>query len=79
MQLRHRGYAEALQAAGREVDPRLAAYGDYTHASGVAAMERLLDQTPDLDAVFVNSDLMAIGAIQLRPGSRPARTGGTWP
>ncbi|OPY16762.1 MAG: HTH-type transcriptional repressor CytR [Syntrophus sp. PtaB.Bin138] len=26
-------------------------------------MQRLLEQAPDLDAVFVNSDLMAIGAI----------------
>ena len=26
-------------------------------------MQHLLEQAPDLDAVFVNSDLMAIGAI----------------
>jgi DNA-binding LacI/PurR family transcriptional regulator len=26
-------------------------------------MKQLLEQVPDLDAVFVNSDLMAIGAI----------------
>jgi len=26
-------------------------------------MQHLLDQSPDLDGVFVNSDLMAIGAI----------------
>jgi len=26
-------------------------------------MQRLMNQAPDLDAVFVNSDLMAIGAI----------------
>ncbi len=28
-------------------------------------MRRLLEQAPDLDAVFVNSDLMAIGAINI--------------
>ncbi len=28
-------------------------------------MQRLLEQAPDLDAVFVNSDLMAIGAINI--------------
>ena len=28
-------------------------------------MQRLMEQSPDLDAVFVNSDLMAIAAIQV--------------
>ena len=28
-------------------------------------MQRLLEQSPDLDAVFVNSDLMALGAINV--------------
>ncbi len=44
-------------------DPHLIATGDYTQASGEAAMVRLLHQAPDLDAVFVCSDLMAAGAI----------------
>ncbi|MBN2550257.1 MAG: LacI family DNA-binding transcriptional regulator [Anaerolineales bacterium] len=65
VQHRFRGYENALQAAGRSVDPSLLAYGDYSHASGTAAMQRLLQQAPDLDAVFVNSDLMAIGAIHV--------------
>ncbi len=63
VQYRLQGYKDALQAAGRGVEPGLVAYGDYTHASGIAAMQRLLAQSPDLDAVFVNSDLMAVGAI----------------
>ena len=63
VQLRFDGYEEALQAAGRSVDPALLAYGDYSHCSGGEAMERLLEQAPDLDAVFVNSDLMAAAAI----------------
>jgi DNA-binding LacI/PurR family transcriptional regulator len=37
--------------------------GDFTRASGRAAMERLLQRVPDLDAVFVASDLMAEGAL----------------
>ena len=41
----------------------LIAHGDYTRAGGEAAMRRLLEQAPDLDAVFVASDLMAAGAI----------------
>ncbi|MBN1261114.1 MAG: LacI family DNA-binding transcriptional regulator [Anaerolineae bacterium] len=63
VQHRFKGYEQALQAAGRSVAPRLLAYGDYSYASGVDAMERLLAQAPDLDAVFVNSDLMAVGAL----------------
>lgn len=60
---RYQGYVAAMQAAGRAVEPSLLAYGDYSFASGAAAMQRLLAQTPNIDAVFVNSDLMAIAAI----------------
>ncbi|MCU0485877.1 MAG: LacI family transcriptional regulator [Anaerolineales bacterium] len=65
VQHRFSGYEHALQASGRSVDPNLVAYSDYSYASGMAAMQRLLEQSPDLDAVFVNSDLMAIGAIHV--------------
>jgi DNA-binding LacI/PurR family transcriptional regulator len=65
VQHRFKGYKNALQAAGRSVYPNMLAYGDYTYASGIAAMQRLMEQSPDLDAVFVNSDLMAIGAIHV--------------
>jgi DNA-binding LacI/PurR family transcriptional regulator len=54
------GYREALDAAGL---PSAVAYGDFTPASGVHAMARLLDQRPNLDAVFVASDIMAAGAL----------------
>jgi DNA-binding LacI/PurR family transcriptional regulator len=54
------GYREALDAAG--LAPTVA-YGDFTHASGVHAMWRLLEQRPALDAVFVASDIMAAGAL----------------
>jgi DNA-binding LacI/PurR family transcriptional regulator len=53
------GYHDVLG----ETDPRLVVSGDYTQASGEAAMEKLLRQAPDVDAVFVCSDLMAVGAI----------------
>jgi DNA-binding LacI/PurR family transcriptional regulator len=65
VQQRYKGYEAALQAAGRDVDPALLAYGDFSYASGAIAMQRLLEQAPDLDAVFVNSDLMAISAINV--------------
>jgi DNA-binding LacI/PurR family transcriptional regulator len=57
------GYEEALHEAGVKVDPALVAYGDYTARSGHAVMRSLLERNPDLDAVFVNSDLMAIAAM----------------
>lgn len=65
VQQRFKGYETALQAARRSVDSNMLVHGDYSHASGVTAMQRLLEQAPDLDAVFVNSDLMAIGAINV--------------
>lgn len=57
------GYHQALEAAGRTPDPALEAAGDFTQEGGAAAMSRLLEARPDLDAVFAASDLMAAGAI----------------
>ena len=65
VQHRYQGYENALQAAGRRIVSKRIAYGDYSYASGMNAMQRLLKQSPDLDAVFVNSDLMAIAAIKV--------------
>jgi DNA-binding LacI/PurR family transcriptional regulator len=57
------GYREALNDAGLGTDPNLEAAGDFTQESGALAMSRLLAARPDLDAVFVASDLMAAGAL----------------
>ena len=46
-----------------DVDPTRIAYGDYSRASGDAAMKQLLRTAPDLDAVFAANDVMAAGAI----------------
>ncbi|WP_043628063.1 LacI family DNA-binding transcriptional regulator [Nonomuraea candida] len=54
------GFADVL---GRKATKRLIAHGDWTQASGERAMTELLERTPDLDAVFVASDLMAAGAL----------------
>lgn len=58
--LRLQGYREAL---GDLYDPALVAHGDYSRESGRLGMAALLDRRPDLDAVFVASDLMAAGAL----------------
>ena len=57
------GYEAALGEAGKTVDPALVAHGEYSDASAAATMRALLEQAGDIDAVFVNSDLMAIAAM----------------
>ncbi|MGW5213583.1 LacI family DNA-binding transcriptional regulator [Streptomyces sp. NPDC004051] len=57
------GYREVLAEAGLEADERLVVSGDYSRASGEAGAERLLARAPDMDAVFVASDLMAQGVL----------------
>jgi LacI family transcriptional regulator len=57
---RHLGYQRALEAYNIPYDERLVAEGDFSLESGYTAMQTLLHETPD--AVFVSSDLMAIGA-----------------
>ena len=65
LEVQHRleGYKAALQAAGQRIDPDLIEYGDFSNTSGAQAMHRLLEKQPALDAVSVNSDLMAIAAM----------------
>ncbi|MFI7130745.1 LacI family DNA-binding transcriptional regulator [Nonomuraea sp. NPDC050153] len=58
---RYLGFREALALAGLG-DERVA-HGDFTEASGAAAMARLLTRHPDLDAVLIASDEMAVGAL----------------
>lgn len=57
---RYLGYLEALKAHGLAYDDRLVAEGDFTQEGGYNAMKLLLAQSPD--AVFVSSDIMALGA-----------------
>ena len=48
---------------GEGFDESLVVHGDYTRAGGERAMQALLERRPDVDAVFVASDLMAAGAL----------------
>jgi DNA-binding LacI/PurR family transcriptional regulator len=65
VQRRFDGYQNALLASQRTLDPALVAYGDFSNTSGAVAMEQILANAPDVDAVFVNSDLMAIAAMDV--------------
>jgi len=64
IQMRYQGYLTALAEAGISLDPELVTYGDYTSQSGYDEMRRILSKAPKLDAVFVNSDVMAIGSLE---------------
>ena len=60
---RHAGWQETLQQAGLAPSTACAAEGDWSAASGDHCMRQLLAQQPDLDAVFVSNDQMALGAL----------------
>ena len=61
------GYRAAMRDAGL---PERIAFGDFTRDSGVRAMRELLARDPALDAVFVASDMMAHGALQVLKDAR---------
>ncbi len=62
---RLRGYRQGLETAGLPLDEGLVEAGDFTRDGGARAMRFLLLKRPMLDAVFVASDLMAAGALQV--------------
>ena len=54
------GFREEM---GDRFDPDLVEQDVYSSDAGAAAMTRLLERAPDIDAVFAASDVMAVGAI----------------
>jgi LacI family transcriptional regulator len=56
------GFKLALQEKELAFDAALSADGDFTEASGYAAMQKLLQVNPD--AVFAANDMMAAGALR---------------
>jgi DNA-binding LacI/PurR family transcriptional regulator len=63
VQQRFKGYEFELTQAGRLVDQKMIAYGDYSMSYSRTAMIELLQNSPDIDAVVVCGDLMAIAAM----------------
>lgn len=62
---RRMGYRDALVAAGLDLDPTLEEVADYLPDRAHMAMERLILNHPDIDAVFAASDLMASAAMRV--------------
>jgi len=61
---RFRGYAQALNSAGIDVDPGLCREAENEEARGVQAAEQLLASGRRFDAVFAATDVIAIGAMR---------------
>jgi LacI family transcriptional regulator len=57
------GYEDALRAAGLEPSEDLVVEGDWTPRGGAIATRLLLERSPEITAIFVHSDTMAIGVL----------------
>ena len=60
---RQKGYEKALQKAQIDLQESLIVRGDYTIAGGAKAMRKLLEQNPDMTAVFISNYEMMVGAV----------------
>ena len=61
---RKRGWRETLNAAGFETLEQCCTEGNWSSASGERAFIRLLELFPDMDAVFVANDQMALSVLR---------------
>ncbi len=60
---RFAGWQDTMRGAGLEANSSLVVEGDWSAAGGAQAMRVLLEREPGIDAVFVCSDQMAVGAL----------------
>lgn len=69
---RFAGYQDALQSAGIPYNPNWLTFSEYNPTSGRGATLQLLEQAPDVDAIFVgHSDMVALVTIEtLRQSGR---------
>ena len=67
---RYAGYEAAHTAAGLTVDSALVTHAKWNdpEVNATAAVDTLLERAPDLDAVFANSDLFAMAAMDALRG-----------
>ena len=62
---RREGWQQTLLSAGVAPTEIVAEKGDWSAASGEQAIGHLLEHYPQMDAVFVGNDQMALGVLQL--------------
>lgn len=60
---RRDGWAAGLKSHGLEASANLLEVGDWSSASGAAALDRLLARNENIDAVVVGNDQMALGVL----------------
>jgi LacI family gluconate utilization system Gnt-I transcriptional repressor len=63
-QARERGYEDALRESGLVFDRSRMRRRPFEFRAGKEALGELLDAHPELDAVFVAADILAVGAIE---------------
>lgn len=61
---RKRGWRETLETAGFDVSKNRCTEGNWSSASGEQAFSQLLESFPDMDAVFVANDQMALSVLR---------------
>ncbi len=61
---RKAAWEDALAATGRECCDQYWAEGNWSSASGAQAIEKLLEQYPKMDSIFVANDQMALSVLQ---------------
>ena len=65
VQHRYNGFTAALQAADLKMDQKMVRYSELWHITTSETMDAMLEQAPDIDAIFTNSDLMAMAVMDI--------------
>lgn len=62
---RTKGWYETMEANGLKINQSLIELGDWSATSGEQAMREMLETHPEIEAVFVCNDSMALGAMKV--------------
>jgi DNA-binding LacI/PurR family transcriptional regulator len=62
---RMRAWKDVLNEVGIKIQDHYWSEGNWSSASGAVAAERLFDQYPEMDSIFVANDQMALSALQV--------------